>query len=85
MVRKTARQVSKTGKTRKTPLVRVHDGEHYIVIASMGGAPDHPNWYRNLVDDPDVVIQDRAEVHELGARTATPEEKQAKWPTAVAA
>jgi len=75
----------KSGKQRKTPLIRVNDGDNYLVVASMGGAPDHPNWYLNLVDDPDIVIQDRADVYELRARTATPEEKAARWPAAVAA
>ncbi|MDH3705657.1 MAG: nitroreductase family deazaflavin-dependent oxidoreductase [Acidimicrobiia bacterium] len=75
----------KSGKLRKTPLIRVHDGETYILIASMGGAPDHPNWYLNLADDSEIVIQDRADVHELRARTATPDEKAARWPVAVAA
>ncbi|MGI9603806.1 MAG: nitroreductase family deazaflavin-dependent oxidoreductase [Acidimicrobiales bacterium] len=76
---------AKSGKVRKTPLIRVHDGQNYLVVASMGGAPSHPNWYRNLDANPDVVIQDRADVHELRARTATPEEKAARWPAAVAA
>jgi deazaflavin-dependent oxidoreductase (nitroreductase family) len=51
----------------------------------MGGAPDHPVWYLNLREHPEVTIQDMADVHELTARTATPEEKAALWPIAVAA
>ena len=45
--------VAQTGKVRKTPLVRVHDGEHYVVIASMGGQPTSPVWYLNLLANPD--------------------------------
>lgn len=57
----------KTGKLRRTPLIRVHDDASgdYLVIASLGGAPSHPVWYLNLQANPDVTIQDRAEVHEL--------------------
>src|ERR1700761_9516362 len=48
----------KTGKLRKTPLMRVeHDGE-YALVASQGGAPTHPVWYHNLKADPDVTVQD---------------------------
>ncbi len=74
----------RTGKLRRTPLIRVKDGDDYLVVASMGGAPTHPQWYLNLVDHPEVTVQDRAEVHELRARTATPEEKAERWPVAVA-
>jgi len=75
----------RTGKLRRTPLIRVTDGERYFVIASLGGAPQHPVWYLNLVANPDVTIQDRDVVHELRARVATPEEKARFWPLAVAA
>ncbi len=56
----------------------------YIVIASLGGAPQHPQWYLNITEHPDVVINDLAERHELVARTASPEEKRELWPLAVA-
>ena len=75
----------KTGKVRRTPLIRVKDGDNYLVVASMGGAPQHPVWYLNIEADPNVTVQDRAEVHELVARRASDEEKAALWPTAVAA
>ncbi|MCL4167066.1 UNVERIFIED_CONTAM: hypothetical protein GTU68_040243 [Idotea baltica] len=75
----------KSGATRKTPLIRVHDGSNYLVIASMGGAPNHPAWYLNLAENPDIVIQDRADVFELRARTASAEEKAERWSAAVAA
>ena len=73
----------RSGKLRRTPLIRVRDGDNYLVVASMGGAPTHPQWYLNITEHPDVTVQDRAEVHELRARTATPDEKAALWPVAV--
>jgi F420H(2)-dependent quinone reductase len=75
----------KTGKVRKTPLMRVKDGETYLVVASLGGAPKHPVWYLNLLEHPDVRLQDGATVYELRARTASPEEKARLWPIATAA
>ncbi len=72
-----------SGRLRRTPLIRIVDGENYLVVASMGGAPEHPKWYLNLVDQPEVTIQDRGEVHEMRARTATAEEKARLWSTAV--
>ena len=39
----------KTGSLRRTPLIRIRDGQRYLLVASMGGAPRHPNWYLNLV------------------------------------
>ena len=74
----------KSGSLRRTPLIRVHDGRGYLVVASMGGAPSHQSWYLNLVADPNVTIQDRGEVHEMVARTADPDEKAELWPRAVA-
>jgi F420H(2)-dependent quinone reductase len=75
----------KTGSVRKSPLMRVeHDGR-YVVVASMGGAPQHPVWYLNLAADPRVTLQDGARVMELRARTANSEERALWWPRAVAA
>ena len=76
---------AKSGNERRTPLMRVTDGERYFVVASMGGAPNNPNWYHNMVVHPEVTIQDRAEVHQYVARQASPEEKATFWPLAVAA
>jgi deazaflavin-dependent oxidoreductase (nitroreductase family) len=75
----------KSGKLRKTPLMRVEDGGRYVVVASLGGAPRHPVWYLNLLEHPDVTLQDGADVFDLRARVATPEEKAAWWPRAVEA
>lgn len=77
---------NKSGKIRKTPLMRVeHDGE-YALIASLGGAPRHPVWYYNLKADPTAVtIQDGPEPFDFVARESTPEEKAVWWERAVAA
>jgi deazaflavin-dependent oxidoreductase (nitroreductase family) len=72
----------KTGALRRCALIRIKDGDRYLVVGSMGGAPKHPVWYLNLLADPDVTIQDRDEVHELRARPATPAERAELWPVA---
>ena len=74
----------RTGAIRRSPIVRVRDGDRYLAVASMGGAPKHPLWYLNLLANPEVTIQDKGEVHFLTARTATPAEKEGLWPVAVA-
>jgi F420H(2)-dependent quinone reductase len=75
----------KSGGVRKSPLMRVeHDGR-YVVVASMGGAPQNPVWYLNLLADPHVTLQDGAKVMDLRARTALPEERALWWPRAVEA
>jgi deazaflavin-dependent oxidoreductase (nitroreductase family) len=77
---------NKTGKIRKTPLMRVeHDGE-YALIASKGGAPAHPVWYYNVIGDPTAVsIQDGPEPFEVVVRQAGGEERSVWWQRAVAA
>ena len=55
----------KTGAIRKTPLMRVVDGNNYILVASQGGAPKHPRWYYNLKADPNVEIRDKTEVYKM--------------------
>ena len=70
----------RTGAVRKTPLMRVTDGERYAVVASMGGAPDHPVWYHNVVADPEVSLQDGPDLRDYTAHVATPEEKAEWWP-----
>ena len=58
----------KTGAMRKTPLMKVVDGENYVLVASQGGAPTHPLWYYNLKADPDVEIMDGTEVYSMRVR-----------------
>lgn len=61
-------QGRKTGAIRKTPLMRVVDGDNYVLVASMGGAPKHPVWYYNLKADPNVEIRDETEVYQMRVR-----------------
>lgn len=76
---------AKSGKVRKTPLMRVeHDGR-YAVVASQGGAPQHPVWYHNLVADPHVELQDGPVRQDMTARVAAGEERAEWWERAVAA
>jgi F420H(2)-dependent quinone reductase len=74
---------AKTGKLRKTPLMRVeHDGE-YAVVASQGGAPKNPVWFHNLKADPHVELQDGATKRDYTAREVTGDEKAVWWERAV--
>lgn len=76
----------KTGAIRKTPLMRVVDGNSYVLVASMGGAPKHPVWYHNLKAEPSVKIRDETEVYSMRVREVVdPDEKQRLWGFAVAA
>ena len=77
---------SKSGKLRKTPLMRVeHDGE-YALVASKGGAPAHPVWYYNLKADPEAVtIQDGAEPFDAQVVETSGQERSEWWDRAVAA
>ena len=77
---------NKSGKLRKTPLMRVeHDGE-YALVASMGGAPKNPVWYYNLKADPDaVMIQDGPEPFDASVRELSGDERVEWWDRAVAA
>ncbi len=69
----------KSGEDRPTPLIFGRDGDDFLVIASMAGAPTHPNWYRNLVAHPAAKIQVRAQHLEVDARTANEDERQRLW------
>ena len=76
---------ARSGKVRKTPLMRVeHDG-CYALVASQGGAPTHPYWYHNLVAHPEVELQDLAEKRSYRVRLVEGEEKATWWERAVAA
>src|SRR5258708_39726401 len=66
-----------SGTIRKTPLMRVRDGDRYAVVASMGGAPKHPVWYLNILADPLVSLQDGAELGDYVARVAEADENAA--------
>ena len=71
----------RTGTPRRTMLIYGRDGERYLVVASKGGADQHPQWYLNLRDNPDVEVQVLGERFRARARTATPEEKPRLWKT----
>ena len=77
---------NKSGAVRKTPLMRVVDGENYVLVASWGGAPQHPVWYYNLKADPEVEIRDIDKVQTMTVREVTDEtEKNRLWEIAVQA
>ncbi|WP_030682758.1 nitroreductase family deazaflavin-dependent oxidoreductase [Streptomyces cellulosae] len=76
---------AKSGKIRKSPLIRVeHDGS-YAVVASAGGAPRHPVWYHNVVADPRVELQDGPVRQDMLARAVTGDEMAVWWARAVEA
>jgi deazaflavin-dependent oxidoreductase (nitroreductase family) len=76
---------AKSGKVRKTPLMRVeHDG-HYAVVASLGGAPKNPVWYYNIKAHPRVELQDGDVTKDYEAREVTGDEKTVWWERAVEA
>lgn len=76
---------AKSGKTRLVPLMRVeHDGV-YAIVASKGGAPDHPAWYGNVKAHPDVTVQDGTQTGSFTAREVRGDERSQWWERAVAA
>ncbi|MGW1621426.1 nitroreductase family deazaflavin-dependent oxidoreductase [Streptomyces sp. NPDC002172] len=76
---------AKSGKIRKTPLMRVEHNGAYAVVASQGGAPKHPVWYFNIKSHPVVELQDGPVKQDMTAREVTGAEKAAWWERAVAA
>ena len=77
---------NKTGAVRKTPLMRVKDGDGYVLIGSKGGAPKHPVWVYNLRADPNVQIQDKTEVFSMCVREVQGADERARlWALAVEA
>ena len=69
----------KTGNKTTTPLIYAQDGDRYVIVASKGGAPEHPGWYRNLAKDPNVELQVWDEAFSARARTAHGEERERLW------
>ena len=69
----------RTGRELTSPLIFARDGDDYLVVASMGGAPKHPMWYLNLQANPQAKIQVRADEMAVTARTATADEKARLW------
>src|SRR4051812_28054628 len=75
---------AKSGKLHTTPVRAFVDGDHTYVIASKGGAPSHPDWYRNLVANPEVTVEAGHEIYKAQAVVATGEERERLWAKAVA-
>jgi len=76
---------NKTGAIRKTPLMRVKDGVNYILVGSMGGAPNNPVWVYNLRARPEVEIRDHTEIHAMRVREVSDDAERARlWKLAVA-
>jgi deazaflavin-dependent oxidoreductase (nitroreductase family) len=69
----------KSGKEYSTPLIFGRDGENYVLVGSQGGAPEHPDWYLNLVANPEVGVQVKADKFRARARTAEGEEHERLW------
>ena len=77
---------NKTGAIRKTPLMRVKDGDNYILVGSKGGAPENPVWVYNLRSDGNVEIRDETELYTMRVREVEDAEERARlWELAVAA
>ncbi|MDX6476152.1 MAG: hypothetical protein QOH95_1663 [Gaiellaceae bacterium] len=69
----------KTGEQRTSPLIYENAGDKYVIVASKGGAPEHPGWYENLSKDPQVELQVKDEIFPARARTAQGEERETLW------
>jgi F420H(2)-dependent quinone reductase len=77
---------NKSGKLRKTPLMRVEHNGEYALVASQGGSPTHPVWYHNLKADPEAVtVQDGPEPVDMRVRELSGDERDVWWERAVAA
>lgn len=76
---------ARSGRLRKTPLMRVeHDGR-YLIVASYGGKPRNPAWYHNIVANPQVELQDGGVTRDMVARELSGDEYEEWWRRAVAA
>jgi len=69
----------RSGEARKNALIFRPHGDDYLIVASKGGAPEPPDWYRNLQDNPDVQVQIKGDKFAARARTATADEKPQLW------
>jgi deazaflavin-dependent oxidoreductase (nitroreductase family) len=76
---------AKSGKIRKAPLMRVEYGGRYALVASQGGAPKHPTWYFNLVNNPHIELQDGPAPQDMTVRLLDGDEKAEWWERAVEA
>jgi deazaflavin-dependent oxidoreductase (nitroreductase family) len=69
----------RTGEPTTTPLIFGRDGDDYVIVASQGGAPEHPGWYRNLAKEPEVELQVKGDRSRGRARTAEGDERERLW------
>ena len=77
---------NQTGAIRKTPLMRVKDGDNYVLVGSQGGRPKHPVWVFNLRADPSVQVRDEADVYDMRVREVEDDTERARlWALAVEA
>jgi deazaflavin-dependent oxidoreductase (nitroreductase family) len=75
----------KSGEPRTIPIIYTPVGDAYVIIASKGGSPTHPKWYLNVLDDPNVEVQVKADKFKAKARTAESPEREQLWAEAVKA
>ena len=74
----------KSGDTRTTPLIYQPDGDRYVIVASKGGAPEHPGWFANLEADPEAEVKVKASEVPVRARVAEGDERDRRWKLMVA-
>ena len=74
----------KTGQPRTTPLLFLEDGDKVLLVASQGGLPKNPMWFRNIQANPEVTVQIKSRVRKMRARVATDTERAEYWPRLVA-
>ncbi len=75
---------AKSGKARTNPLVYLADGDRFVIIASKGGAPTHPDWYHNLLAHPEVSVEIGTERFDVTAMVLTGDERDRAWAAMVA-
>jgi deazaflavin-dependent oxidoreductase (nitroreductase family) len=68
-----------SGRQYTTPLIYDIDGENAVIVASQGGSPDHPDWYKNLAENPEVEVQIKGDTFRARARTAEGDERERLW------
>ncbi|MBV1917206.1 MAG: nitroreductase family deazaflavin-dependent oxidoreductase [Sphingomonadaceae bacterium] len=73
----------KTGLPRTNPIIFTQVGDKYVIMASMGGSPTHPAWYLNILDDPNLDVQVKADRFAATARTAQSPEREELWAEAI--
>jgi deazaflavin-dependent oxidoreductase (nitroreductase family) len=69
----------KSDEKRTVPLIYAQDGDRYVIVASKGGAPEHPGWYQNIEKTPEVELQVKGELFQARARLARGEERERLW------